>query len=96
MPDVFQPMTATLPIAATAVTSAVQIPRRPSVVRLLNTGATLMFVTFGNSSVTTSITGGYPLQPNIAIALEKGDAEYIAVITASGTGTLYVTNGLGY
>ena len=96
MAELFMIMSPTTVITAGVATTATQIPKKPSVVQVYNSGTVPAFIAFGNSAVVTTVTGGYPIPPGVTVRLEKGESEYIATIVGSTTATLYVTNGIGY
>lgn len=89
-------MSPTTAIVAGVASAATAIQKKPSVVQIYNSGTVPAFIAFGNSAVTTTVTGGYPIPPGITVRLEKGESEYIATIVGSTTATLYITNGIGY
>ncbi len=96
--NVFQNNGGTVNLAVTTSTGSVALTGVGSggTVRLLNTGTTIMFVNFGTSAVTATTAAGMPLQPGIPEAFAVGSSiTHVAAITASGSGTLYATTGLG-
>lgn len=95
MPDLFMIMSTTTVITAGIASAATAIPKKPSVVQIYNAGTVAAFITFGNSAVVTTLTGGFPVPPGNTVRLEKGENEYIATIVGSTTAALYLTVGLG-
>lgn len=93
-------------IGVTGTSGAVQFPALPddspsTDVLITNAGSTTAFVTFGTTSPTAVIpTNGTPANGICILAGQtvvfcKGDATYIAAITASSTTTLYAYQGYG-
>ena len=63
--------------------------------RLANIGSAPIFVRWGTGTQ-TAVTTDFPVLPNTAILVSKpADVVTVAAITASGTGTLYITTGEG-
>ena len=94
----FQPIpTGSLNITATTTTSALTIPARPTVVRLHNASAQIIFVEFGTAGNTTAatLTTSMPIPAGGVELFEKGLSDRISVIVAATTGLLYVTPGEG-
>jgi hypothetical protein len=71
-------------------------------VRVMNNGSATVWLEFGNSSVTASLTTGFPVGPGVTEVLTgsiigpatNGDL-YVAVIAAGSTGKIYFTPGDG-
>jgi hypothetical protein len=62
-----------------------------------NAATTVAFVTWGvgAQTATSTGTGAIAIPPGGTRVFEKGNADTIAAILASGTGTVYVMTGLG-
>lgn len=102
--DTFCPQ-GTANIAATTTSANVALPigcpptgsERPQV-RVYNSGTTLAFIAFGDSSVAATASS-IPIPPGASIPVEKFSvpfgATHVACILASGTGTVYFTSGFG-
>jgi len=92
----------TLTVAASAVTANGQLvtnvansPQNRRDVLLYNPPTnSLAFFKFGDSTVTAT-TSDTPLPPGAYAIFHAADATYIAVILASGTGSIYATSGFG-
>lgn len=98
--EVFDPMTAdTTALAATNATgnAAINVPASSAgslTVRVYNSGTVTIFIAFGGSTVVAT-TAKMPIPAGNTEVFSIGAATYIAGITASGSGTLYVTPGRG-
>ena len=90
----FAPGTATVNLAVSTVSANVALNPNASAVRVANTGATMAFIQFGDSSVTASLTASMPLPAGAVETFTKGSAAYVAAIS-TGTTTLYFTAGEG-
>lgn len=62
---------------------------------IVNTGANVAYVVFGNSSVLATTTLGHPIPSGWGITFDIGSATYIAAITASSTASLTISTGTG-
>lgn len=62
---------------------------------VINTGANTAYVKFGNSSVVSDTTSGYPVPSGWGIAFDIGTSNFIAAITSSSTTNLTITTGTG-
>ena len=81
---------------ATAVLTTASLPTNISCRVHNNSTATTIFVEFsGTSTVTASTTTSIPYPPGAIEVLTVNQAQYVAAITASGTGTIYFTLGYG-
>lgn len=68
-------------------------------VRLMNNGTATVWVNFGNSAVTASLTTGFPVGPGVTEVLSVRSIDgvlYAAAIAAAATGKIYFTPGLGF
>lgn len=74
-------------------TSTVSPPGNMTV-RVYNGTNVVVFIKFGTSAVTAALTD-LPIPPGGVEVFSVGAATHIAGITASGTGTLYATPGMG-
>lgn len=61
---------------------------------IYNAGTVAAYISWGGASVTASTSNGLPIPPGTFQVLTLNGA-YIAAITASGTATLYITEGSG-
>ena len=87
----------TVNITAGTVSGRVQVQVDPVAhrhVRVLNTGTVPVFLRFGDSTVTASLTADVPVAAG-ATELFSGPQPYVAVIVASGTAVVYLTPGEG-
>ena len=64
-------------------------------VRVHNSSSSTVFIAFGNSAVTASVSTGLPLPPGDVEVFTVSSTAYIAVIAAAAGGTLYATLGEG-
>jgi len=72
------------------------MPGQPSTVLLTNVGTAVVFVAFGDSAVTASLTTSKPLLPNSDQSFSlPASATHIAAIAAGAGSTLYATPGEG-
>lgn len=65
---------------------------------VVNTGSTIAFLVCGGAGAIASVPGdtvSWPVIPNGALLVNKGNAAYCAAITASGSDVLYLTQGAG-
>lgn len=90
----------TVNIAATTATANVSLANGTSrmQVRVHNAGTVPVFVTFGVSGVTASLTTDVPIAPGsveVLTAMPQASATFAAAITASGAATVYFTPGSG-
>lgn len=93
----FRPVAgATVNIAAGTTTASVAVNtgKTSKHIRVVNTGSVTVFVEFGESGVTASLATSIPILAGSAEIFGCPD-EYVAAITASGTGTVYFTPGEG-
>jgi hypothetical protein len=75
----------------------------PASIRIMNNGTATVWVEFGDSAVTSSLTSGFPVGPGVTEVVRgsfKGAAPatpdlYVAVIAAGATGKIYFTPGVG-
>ncbi len=93
---------ATVNLSATTSSSRVQVltasygSSSEPVVRLYNAGSVVVFVAFGDSTVTASTTANMPIAPGSVEAFTVSPTQtHVAGITASGSATLYATPGAG-
>jgi hypothetical protein len=81
-------------LAVTTASSRAQLDPLSSAVRVVNAGAAMAFIQFGDVNV-LSTTAKMPINAGATETFTKGSAGYVAAICASGTTTLYVTCGEG-
>lgn len=81
--------------AATSVASAsAALDQYSNCVRVYNSGATAAFIRFTVDASTATLTD-MPLAPGATEVFTKGTCTVASAILASGTGTVYFTNGEG-
>lgn len=87
---------ATTSLAVSTVSSRVALGSNGSTLEVQNAGTTTIFVKLGTSSVDAAVTD-YPIQSGQSkvISRDRNNQSHIAAVTASGSGTLYVTAGEG-
>lgn len=93
----FTPTPPTVSIAGTTSSARSVLTNSPvksKDVLLYNSGTTLAFFRFGDSSVVATTTDT-PLPPGTLPIFFAGDNTHVAVIMASGTATIYATSGFG-
>ncbi len=96
---VFSPLGATKSISASSSTASVALDTslagRNRVCRVYNDLTEKVFIKFGTSSVTAAVTD-LPIGPGATEAFEINPSPtHVACITASGSGTVYFTEGEG-
>lgn len=91
---VFSPyVTATISASTTSANKAVW-QSSPQVV-IHNATSVTVFIKFGTDDSVAATTADYPILAGATETLTKRDASYVAAITASGSGSVYVTSGTG-
>lgn len=91
----------TVNIDVSASSQRVAVPARVGgTFRIMNNGTATVWVEFGNSSVTASMTTGFPVAPGAIEVLRcqntsDGSGIYAAAIAAAATGKIYFTPGDG-
>jgi hypothetical protein len=95
----FTPIGDTVSLACDTTTDVVALPASPvngKDVVCYNAGSVAAFIKFGDSTVTTAATTGFPLVPGqqIRVRAQTG-ATHVAGITGSSTATVYFTSGIG-
>lgn len=97
--SIFTPIGATTSLAVTATTGSVALDNvtdSSRSVRCYNTGDVIVFLNFGPSTVEATTAAGLPLGPGAVEFFEIGQgATHVAGITASGTATVYFSEGRG-
>jgi hypothetical protein len=94
MQKAFGPSGATVSLAVSAASARVALPARS--IRLHNSSEVTMFIAFGDSAVSATVAAGMPIPAGgVEVFDVPGGPTHVAAITASGTGTLYVTPGQG-
>jgi hypothetical protein len=91
---VFEPMAHTSLSVTTTSAEATGLSDVQHQVRLYNSGSVTMFVRWG-SSAQTAVTTDMALAPGAVEVFHKANATRLAAITASGSGTLYISTGIG-
>lgn len=91
----FAPNGDTVLLAATAASGRAALNQYSSVVRVLNAGPDLVYIHFGDITVTSSNTK-MPIPVGSTELFTKANATHVAAICdATKTANLYVTNGEG-
>lgn len=85
---------ATVSIAATTATASATLDVYSNAVRVVNAGTGTAFLRFGKGATTATVTD-MPILSGATETFTKGDSTTVAAITATGTATLYFTNGEG-
>lgn len=103
----FHPEPATcLPVAVTNVSATNALPGvavTSRAIRLVNKGAADVYFDFGGSTITATVgTTGAPGTPGSHLlpagqteVFQPGTATHVAMITAAGTATVWVSTGVG-
>lgn len=86
---------ATANLAVSTTTARVALNPNSNAVRVYNAGSTTVFFKFGDANVTAATTD-VPIPAGQTESFGKGRNGYIAAVVASGTSTLYITNGEGF
>ena len=85
----------TVNIAVTAISQALALTAGIGNVMITNIGAQTVFIKFGNSAITVTVSNGYPVLGNSTQAFAKGESTHCAAIAAAAGSTLYSTSGEG-
>lgn len=85
----------TVTIAATVASANVALDQFSNAVRVVNAGTAMAFIHFGSGVGTAATLTKMPVASGATETFTKGTSNYVAAITASGTATLYFTNGEG-
>ena len=97
--DGFSPVGTTKSLSVSGATNRVALPvlaAMPRTVRVLNDLAEKVFIEFGVSDVNAVTTTSLPLGAGAVEFFEIGPAvTHMAAVSASGSGTVYVTEGQG-
>jgi hypothetical protein len=80
-------------LSATTSSSSTALSVKGDTILITNAGDNTVFIELGDSTVTAATTG-LPILPNSAQTINRGAAEYIAVIS-NYTSTVYVSDGYG-
>jgi hypothetical protein len=95
--NAFAPIGATVNLAATTASSRVAVPASlaASALRIYNSGSGAAFVELGSSTVVATLSS-LPIAPGaVEVITSNGAYTNAAVILASGTSTVYFTQGEG-
>jgi hypothetical protein len=96
---IFTPIGATANLAVTSTTGRValdNLTNQSRSVRVFNSGAVVVFLEFGGSTVEAAAATSLPVGPGATEWFEIGGAvTHVAGITASGTATVYFSEGMG-
>lgn len=86
---------ATASISVTTSSARVALPAGGGQLAVLNNGGGVVFIKFGDSTVTAAVTD-IPVEIGVARGFTPpGTATHVAAIIASGTATVYFTAGEG-
>lgn len=86
---------ATVALSATTTSSSATVQSGWQTWAITNAGTATVFVRWGVTTATAT-TADFPLLPGAGLAISPGlAADKVAVITAVGTATVYVTPGNG-
>lgn len=86
---------ATVTIAATTTSASATLDANSSQVRVVNAaGGSMAFIRF-STGASTAVATDMPIAPGTDAVFTKGTATHVAAICATGTATLYFTNGEG-
>lgn len=90
---------ATVNIDVSASSQRIALNYYPDSIRVMNNGTATVWIAFGDSSVTASLTTGIPVGPGVTEVLREANADgailYVAAIAAAATGKIYFTPGSG-
>jgi hypothetical protein len=96
---IFTPIGATANLAVTSTTGRValdNLTNQSRSVRCYNTGSVIVFIEFGGAAVEAAAATSLPLGPGAVEFFEiGGSVTQVAGITASGTATVYFSEGMG-
>jgi hypothetical protein len=97
----FQPIAPTVNVPITGTTARVEVrssvvsPNAPAV-RVANIGTQIIFVTFGDGTVTSTTSAGFPMPAGaVEVFTLPANATHIAAIAGAVGSTLYATLGDG-
>jgi hypothetical protein len=94
MTKVFEPNAhATLAVSA-ASAEVTTLTASDNIIRLYNGTTAVVFVRWGTSAQ-TAVATDMAIAPGATEAFTKNNAARLAAICPSGTGTLYITTGMG-
>ena len=79
---------------ATTATARLQLDQFSNVVRLRQAGTSEVYIKFGDSTVTATLTD-MPVASGATETFTKGSATHVAFITSAGTAAVAFTNGEG-
>lgn len=94
---------ATVSAVATTTTQAVALGSARTTVRLVNVGSEVVYLSFGDSSITTTVSTGMPILPGTVelftlAQLRPGSSSnptHMAIITSANTSRISATTGEG-
>lgn len=91
--------TVLIDVSSSSQAVALGANRSISQVRIMNNGSATVWVGFGTSAVTASLTADFPVGPGVTEVLSvrsiSGAPLYAAAIAAGSTGKIYFTPGSG-
>lgn len=89
--------TSTMPVSTTASTNRTALKRSGNEnthARLFNAGVALVFLRFGDASVSASVSD-FPLPAGAVEVIDIGASSHVDAVTVSGASSVYVTCGKG-
>lgn len=84
----------TVSLSVSTSSASVALGTQAETVRIHNAASVTVFVVFGTDAATAT-TSGMPIPAGAVEAFDVRRANFMAGITASGTGTIYATVGEG-
>lgn len=94
MTKVFEPNASTSLAVSTTSAEVTTLTATDNIVRLYNATSVTVFVRWGTTAQ-TAVTTDMAIAPGTVEVFSKNNATRLAAITASGSGTLYITTGIG-
>jgi hypothetical protein len=85
----------TVTLAASTSAARATLPAHGEAVLVSNTASSTAFIRFGTDNTVTATNADTPLPAGTRTLLHAGIASTVAVVLASGSGTVYVTRGEG-
>lgn len=90
--------TVNIDVSASSAQVALGAGNGPCPIRIMNNGTATVWVKFGATGITASLTADFPVGPGVTevlMAPPSTSALYVAAIAAGATGKIYFTPGLG-
>lgn len=85
----------TVSLAVSTSSASVDMGSQVVTVRVFNSSSGIVFIRFADQPDPVATTSDLPIAPNSVEAFSLRGARYVAAVTASGTGTVYFTDGEG-